>query len=200
VKLVFGFNTDVRVGGMVYHVQTEDRGPANPVIDTTIYCKGRIVHRRASSYAELLPELRGAPERLHQRLEEQHRAILEELRGGALQFAAPHHAQPAEKQGIQVQLLNPASWLAAGTATLEVEVRLRGAKTPLPGASVAAVVEGSHAPLEFSAQTDSSGRASLVFPMPRTGGGGMELVIRARAAAGDDEIRYSLRPKPRPRS
>ena len=29
-----GFNTDIKVGEQVFHVQTEDRGPAHPVIDT----------------------------------------------------------------------------------------------------------------------------------------------------------------------
>jgi len=31
-----GFNTDIKVGEQVFHVQTEDRGPAHPIIDTAV--------------------------------------------------------------------------------------------------------------------------------------------------------------------
>ena len=48
-----GFNTDVKLGNQVFHVQTEDRGPAHPVIDTAVYQNGRILHRRAFNYTEL---------------------------------------------------------------------------------------------------------------------------------------------------
>jgi hypothetical protein len=201
--LNFGFNTDVKVAGVVYHVQTEDRGESNPVIDTTVYCKGRIVHRRATSYKDELDQLRSAPERLHQKLEAQHRAILEELRGGVLKFESP--AAPAEPSaakgraakagGIQVQLLNPASWLEKGTATLKLEVKARGSGAPVEAAEVRVTVEGGAGPLQFSSKTGRDGKAELAFPLPRIGGGGMELQIRAIAPAGRDELRYSLKPR-----
>ena len=48
--MIFGYNTDVKSGDVVYHVQTEDRGEKNPVIDSVIYVKGRIVDRRRTPY------------------------------------------------------------------------------------------------------------------------------------------------------
>lgn len=199
--MIFGFNTDIRVGKRVYHVQTEDRGAANPVIDTTIYCKGHILHRHVTSYKEFI----GAPdfndEALRRKLEEQHRRFIEELRGGTLKLEAPPApgAKPAAA-GISVQLLNPASWLAAGTATLEIEVRARDSKAPQRDAKVAVSLEGISGPVNFETATDAQGRATLTFPMPRLGPGGTELVIRASAGNAADEIRYSLRPKARPAS
>ena len=53
--MLFGHNTDVKVGESVYHVQTEDRGTANALIDTTVYCRGRVLHRRTNNYIDLLP-------------------------------------------------------------------------------------------------------------------------------------------------
>ena len=65
-----GFNTDVRVGDRVFHVQTEDRGPSHPLIDTAIYLQGRVVHRHCISYdpQTLLIEL--GNDALHKRVEE----------------------------------------------------------------------------------------------------------------------------------
>ena len=48
-----GFNTDVRVGGRSYHVQTEDRGAHHLKIDTAVYVGGRVVHKHSTSYSEL---------------------------------------------------------------------------------------------------------------------------------------------------
>ncbi len=206
--MIFGFNTDLRVGNAVYHVQTEDRGDANPVLDTTIYAKGRILHRRVSSYKEYRESPEFNPAALRQRLEEQHRAIIDELRSGALVFEAPPAApapaakaaapEPPAPAGILVQLLNPASWLAAGTATLKLELKSKGSGEAVVGADIRVTVTGAKGPVEFAVKTDSAGCAELAFPLPRTGPGGTDLVIRAKSPAGEDEIRYALKPRARP--
>ncbi len=196
--MIFGFNTDLRVGPTVFHVQTEDRGLQNPVIDTTVYCKGRIVHRRVSGYNDLIPSLEFAPHRLRERLEIQHRAIIEELRSGSLKVDEPAGAsRPTPIEGIHVQLTNPASWLSAGTATLKLEVKTRADGGPAAGAQVEVIVSGGPESKSFSGRTDRSGLAELSFPLPRAGGGGMELVIRATRGHEADELRYSLKPRPR---
>ena len=46
-------NTDVKYRGVVYHVQTEDKGTANPLIETLIYKGGEILGSRRLPYAEL---------------------------------------------------------------------------------------------------------------------------------------------------
>ena len=199
--MIFGFNTDVKVGKDVYHVQTEDRGPGNPVIDTTIYTQGRVLHKRATSYKVFLESPQFDEGALRQRLEEQHRAIIDELRSGKLHFGAPGEAPPvteSQSSGISVTLLNPASWLAAGTASLKIEVKSQKTGLPVNDAKVEVSMEGALRPLSFQAKTDAGGRAELSFPMPRLGPGGADLVIRASAPSGLDESRYSLKPKARP--
>jgi len=202
--MIFGFNTDLRVGNAVYHVQTEDRGDVNPVIDTTIYSKGRILHRRVNSYKEFRASREFNPTALRERLEVQHRAIIDELRCGALVLEAPPAASalaadpPPAPAGIQVQLLNPGSWLAAGAATLKLEVKSKGKGEAVGEAAVHVTVTGAKGPVEFNTMTDSAGHAELSFPLPRMGPGGTDLVIRAKSSAGEDEIRYSLKPKARP--
>lgn len=195
--MVFGFNTDLRVGDIVFHVQTEDRGLNNPVIDTTVYCKGRIVHRRVTEYRDLIPSLEFAPQRLRERLEDQHRKIIGDLRDGTLKFDLPAPGtQPASAAGIQVQLTNPASWLSAGTARLLLEVKSKRGGEAVADAHIDVTVSGGIEPKNFSGKTDHAGRAELSFPVPRTGGGGiMELVVRATHGELADELRYSLKPR-----
>ena len=202
--MIFGFNTDLRIGKAVYHVQTEDRGDINPVIDTTIYAKGRILHRRVNSYKDFRESPEFNPTALRVRLEVQHRAIIDELRSGALVLEAPPVASSTaasatpEPAGIQVQLLNPSSWLAAGTATLKLEVKSKVNGAAVGEAAIHVTVTGAKGPVEFTTMTDSAGHAELSFPLPRMGPGGTDLVIRAKCPAGEDEIRYSLKPKARP--
>ena len=51
--MITGFNTDVDHQGRVFHVQTEDKGLQNPVVESLIYCGGEIIASRSESYAEL---------------------------------------------------------------------------------------------------------------------------------------------------
>jgi hypothetical protein len=198
--MIFGFNTDIRVGNAVFHVQTEDRGAGNPVIDTTIYTQGRVVHKRATSYKDFMNSPEFNDNALRQRLEEQHRAIIDELRSGKLQFGAGAAPPVTETGGggINVTLLNPGSWLGGGTAALKIEVKSQKTGQPVNDAKVEVTMEGATRPLSFTSKTNAAGLAELSFPMPRLGPGGAELVIRASAPAGLDESRYSLRPKARP--
>src|SRR6202040_1725833 len=83
-SMLFGHNSNVKVGDTVYHVQTEDRGASHAVIDTMVYHSGRVLHRRANSYADLLPLDAAREVSLKERVSAQHNAVMEELRSGAL--------------------------------------------------------------------------------------------------------------------
>ena len=41
--MITGFNTDVEYNGRIYHVQTEDRGSSNPVIESLVYAGGEVL-------------------------------------------------------------------------------------------------------------------------------------------------------------
>ena len=194
-----GFNSNVRLGDALYHVQTEDRGAGHPFIDTTVYAQGQVMHRRTSSYQDLLDSPGADEAALKQRVEQQHHSVLEEMHAGKLKFDWPTATKscPAASfpAGIQVQLLNPASWLAASTASLHIEVRARGSRQPVEDASVEVTLEGARGPARFAARTNAQGYAELIFPLPDLGPDGAALVVHATGTAGEDEIRYQLRPK-----
>ncbi len=81
--MITGFNTNVRYGGRVYHVQTEDSGRSHPHVITHVYHGGTILASEKVEYADQLGEedLTGFVRNL---MEQQHKLMLERLRGGEL--------------------------------------------------------------------------------------------------------------------
>ena len=190
-----GFNTDVQIGSEVFHVQTEDRGPAHSVIDTVVYQDGRVLHRRSSNYRHFAESEEFDHEGLRDRVEEQHRSVIEDLRSGVLepQIAAAAATQDGRPGGIQMQLLNPASWLTGGHIFLDVELVRRADRGPQPGVEVQAFIDGAIEDKRYSEMTDSQGRARLRFSLPPLGKGDLTLVIRAATPSGNDELRFAMR-------
>lgn len=81
--MLTGFNTDIEYQGTTYHVQTEDRGGKNPLIESLIYVGGEILASRRTEYRNLLEA--GADENaIRMLMERQHRAIVEAIRMGRL--------------------------------------------------------------------------------------------------------------------
>lgn len=89
-----GHNEDVKFEGKIYHVQTEDKGKKNPIIETLVYLKGTIVAARRRSYAKELAA--GMPDLdLYRILDQQHKQIKALILKGQLDRV---NAQPAPKQ------------------------------------------------------------------------------------------------------
>ena len=193
-----GFNTDVPVGERVFHVQTEDRGPGHPVIDTTVYQHGRVVYRLSSDYRHFVESKEFDAQGLRDRVEEQHRVVIDDLRSGSLDAEiAAAEEQAIRAGGIQVQLLNPNSWLADGTVLLDVEITRKADRHPQKGAQVEAAIEGAAEEVRHAALSDDRGRARIEFALPPLGKGDLALVILARAELGKDEIRFAMRSRQR---
>src|SRR6266705_5318232 len=86
--MVTGFNTDVRHQGRVYHVQTEDKGLDNPVIETLIYLGGEILAARRSSYADLVSRS-AAEKEIAERIESQHNRMILDIKEGKYEEKQP---------------------------------------------------------------------------------------------------------------
>lgn len=199
-----GTQSSVQAGGQAFDVETETRStgtPAHIVIDTTVYVRGRVMYRRVKAFDETA--LADPAAALHERVEAQHRSVVEDLRSGVLKFetqgpSSPpiiSHAPIEFPKGIEVRLLNAGSWLVLGTASLNIEVRGRATNKLAAGVTVEVVLEGAEPPFRIQAGSDPHGRVSLVFPMPKLGAAGGELIIRASGVVGRDEVRYRLKPK-----
>ena len=75
-----GYNTDIEHGGIVYHVQTEDKGLDNPVVESLVYCGGEIIESRCHSYADLTEAGECSEDEILMRMETQHQALIREIR------------------------------------------------------------------------------------------------------------------------
>lgn len=220
--MLFGHNTNVKVGEHIFHVQTEDRGAHNALLDTTVYCRGRVVHRLTNNYFDLLPLTADTEEALKLRLDDQHKTILEELRSGKLHLVAPPlpsvaktGAGPERKslpgasvspvptaslnpplQLLHVELINAKTWISGKRALLQIAVRDQAAKA-VEAAKVTARVDGAADLTAFSTVTGPFGHAQLEFDMPRLANPDAALVIEATHGTANGHLKFHLRAKPR---
>jgi hypothetical protein len=78
--MITGFNTDIQYRGVVYHVQTEDKGEENPLIETLIYKGGEILGSRRLPYADLAS--RDDEDALSKLMEDQHTEVIADVKQG----------------------------------------------------------------------------------------------------------------------
>jgi hypothetical protein len=78
-----GYNTDVRHGEVVFHVQTEDKGLGNPYIESLVYVGGQVLASKRASYAELIAEGKDYKE-IVALMDHQHRTMIAAIRHGKL--------------------------------------------------------------------------------------------------------------------
>jgi hypothetical protein len=202
----FGFNSNVRVGDVMYHVQTEDRGPSHPFLDTVVYMSGRVMYKRSTGYEKLSigTNSKALAEKLHERLAQQHREVIAELEAGTLPIQGKEKAPPVAEDatetedGLDLRLTNPKSWFAAGNVTFEIELCGRNSKQRIGDADVQACLEHERQRIPCAeAHTDSKGCATLKFPMPPNVAEGSSLVVRATDGSRYGELRFRLKSKPR---
>lgn len=205
--MAFGHNSNVTVAGDTYHVQTEERGAAQALIDTTVYLRGRVLHRRTNSFSDLLPLNSDREQALKLRVDTQHRSVVDEIRSGKLRLndgndakaAAPRAAAGASAtpgSDLNLELLNAKTWLSGKHASLQIVVNDHANK-PVERATVMARVEGAAGPAAFSAETNLLGRAKLEFDMPALAGPEVALVVEASKGKARGHLRFQLRAKPR---
>ncbi|HEY2293255.1 MAG TPA: hypothetical protein VGM86_21355, partial [Thermoanaerobaculia bacterium] len=81
--MITGYNTDVRHGEVVFHVQTEDKGVSNPYIESLVYVGGQVLASKRASYAEMIAE--GKEEKdIVALMDHQHRTMIAAIRHGKL--------------------------------------------------------------------------------------------------------------------
>jgi hypothetical protein len=204
----FGFNSNIRVGESTYHVQTEDRGPTHPFLDTVVYLSGRVVYKRSTNYEKFA---RGMVEKnltqwLRERVSQQHRDVIAELEAGTLPLHGKEKAQKAAAKvetgdHLDLRLKNPKSWFVAGNVILEIELREKNSKKAIGEAEVQVCLEQERRRIPCGeTTTDAKGCAKLQFPMPADVADGSSLVVRARDGSRFGELRFRLKSKAREKS
>jgi hypothetical protein len=97
--MITGFNTNVRHGGRLFHVQTEDSGKAYPHVISHVYYGGTILASEKHDYEDLLGS-DDLAEAVRALMEGQHKAMVARLKQGALDPVIHERlTDPAEDTG-----------------------------------------------------------------------------------------------------
>ena len=119
--MLTGYNTDVPHEGVVYHVQTEDKGLETPIILSLIYVGGAILASKRAPYDDLIAA--GFDEAvLAERIERQHKLICAALHAGRLEdLKRMSESAPGEKAARRKKTERPAPSPPAITGVKSVE-------------------------------------------------------------------------------
>ena len=137
--MITGFNTDVEHEGVVYHVQTEDKGLETPLILSLVYTGGAILASKRARYDDLIAA--GFDEKLlADRLQRQHKLICAAIRAGRIEdlkkmsgrenpSRAAKKVEAEEEEPLQV-IEEPLELMSPAEVSLEIE--LTGPYEPIP--------------------------------------------------------------------
>ena len=79
--MITGANTNIRHRGIIFHVQTEDSGRANPHVISHLYHHGTILKSEKSEYAEHVDD-EDLESVVRELIESQHGTMVESLKAG----------------------------------------------------------------------------------------------------------------------
>jgi len=98
--VITGYNTDVEYDGVVYHVQTEDKGINTPVILSLVYLDGAILASKRTPYDDLV--LSGFDQAiLATRLHRQHKLICAAVRAGRIEELKRLSGRDADRKAAE---------------------------------------------------------------------------------------------------
>jgi hypothetical protein len=159
--MIFGFNTDVKHGDTIYHVQSEAR-ESELLLQTQIFVRGRCVGKKATSYASSVQQTPFGDGHKEQLLREQHRQVLDAIREGKLEsiLDRPEPEQLAAIKELEVHWLNAGSVHTNRNLTMQLQVTEGGSAAP--GARLTfRLARLDAAPFYKQAVTDSGGGAEV---------------------------------------
>jgi hypothetical protein len=124
--MITGYNTDVRHGEVVFHVQTEDKGAANPFIESMVYVGGQVLATKRANYADLLAAGRDEKE-IIALMDHQHRTMIAAIRHGKFDGRLSALTRPKTSPMPVLEPISSAAVLPAAGGALE---RAERAVTP----------------------------------------------------------------------
>ncbi len=159
---IFGFNTDVKLADVVYHVQSEAR-QNDLLLQTMVFVKGQCVGKQAFSYAHEISHPGFSTEAMHELLKTQHKAVIDALQQGQMSSVLSSGADVQDIGGSGLSLQwKLAAIPADDTPNLPVSFQVLDSGQPASGAEI--VVRGVIASdgLELARGiADASGTAAL---------------------------------------
>ncbi|SRR5579871_660235 len=191
--MIFGFNTDVKHGDTIYHVQSEAR-EGERVLQTQVFVRGRCIGKRASSYATSSSDPQFGDTQKEQQLREQHRMVLDSIREGKLDSVLDR-AEPetlAAVKELEVQWLNAESVHADRNLTMQLRVTEGGAAAPGARLTFRFARPGS-APFYTQTVADAVGSAEIKIEVEETALPDSSLLVQANYEGRTTTRKFVLR-------
>ena len=189
----FGFNTDVKHGDTIYHVQSEAR-ESEKLLQTQVFVRGRCVGKKAISYADsALHPGSGDPQK-EQQLRDQHRLVLEAIKAGKLETVldkAESESLAAIKQ-LDVQWENAESVHANRNLTMQLRVTESGAAVASARLTFR-FARPDAPPFYTQAVTDSGGAAVISFEVDEASLPDSSIMVQANHEGRTVTRKFALR-------
>ena len=211
--MITGYNTDVRHGNRVYHVQTEDKGLSNPKIETLIYVGGEILDNYRSSYEDLLAQAPVAEPVVQGRMDEQHRAVIRDIKNGKYDLTPPDLLeqqafndrpldqaileflqQEGDVDTLELVVDQPLRPTFGAPFQVQVKARLCQSQAAVAGAEVVVKLVSSlkKAVSLAAGRTDEQGRYQGEVHLPPSQPGQCAVVVSCASEQGFDEVKATV--------
>lgn len=208
--MITGYNTDVRHGNRVFHVQTEDKGVTNPKIETLIYVGGEILDSYRSSYDDLLANPPVGETAIQGRMDEQHRAVIRDIKNGKYDLTPPDLLeqqafndrpldqaileflqQEGDVDTLELVLDQPLKPTFGSLFQVQIRARLCQSQSPVAGAEINIKLVSSlkKATGLLSGRTSSEGLFTGEVQLPPSQPGQCAVVISCTSDQGFDEVK-----------
>ena len=208
--MITGFNTDVQYEGRVFHVQTEDRGLDNPVVESLVYSGGEIITSRRSAYADLARSSDYSEGEVARRMESQHQALIREILSGRFDPDGPKPfgyniitnraldevvldflSREVGLEQIRLEMAEQQTFVEGTQPQLSLRVIAEASDRPVAGAKVTVkLISTRDKPKEvFSGTTAHDGRIEATFEIPPMPGANAAILLQAEASGNNAEIK-----------
>lgn len=208
--MITGFNTDVQYEGRVFHVQTEDKGLDNPIVESLVYTGGEIITSRRTSYADLAQSPDYSESEVARRMEGQHQAIIREILSGRFDPEGPKPfgyniitnraldevvldflSREVGLEQIRLEMNEQAIFVEGTEPSLALRVIAEASDRPVAGARVTVkLISTREKPREiFSGTTAQDGRIEAKFAIPEMPGANAAILLQAEASGNNAEIK-----------
>jgi hypothetical protein len=191
--MIFGFNTDVKHGDTIYHVQSEAR-EGELLLQSQVFVRGRCIGKKAVSYAAKAAEAQFGDQQKEQQLREQHRLVLDAIREGKLDNVLDHPEAEtlAAVKELDVQWLNADSVHSNRNLTMQLRVTEGGSVAPGARLTFRFARPGA-APFYTQAVTDSAGAAEIKMEIEETALPDASLLVQANYQGRTATRKFALR-------
>lgn len=158
---IFGFNTDVKLGEVVYHVQSEAR-QADMLLQTLLFVKGQCVAKKTVSYAQKTTEPDFSDEAMHELLKSQHKTVIEAIQQGRVEevLGSDRGIHDVGEEGLTLKWTNSNERPNESSLAMSFQVLDAGQAVSGADITVSASAPGKD-PAIGSTTTDAEGNATL---------------------------------------